>query len=350
MLKNFSFLFVFTLLSVCVRAAAAPPPNDDCANAAALFDCAAPIVGDNHWATIEPSDTLFCGSDETTIWYTYTASVSGNVSIDFSNLICDGTGGLQMNVLTGACGGPYASVYCETQFTADIVVSFNATAATQYLFIVDGYGGDMCSFDIRVEPTNVLLTSISSYNSCVGASNGIANLTVSGGSTPYSFMWSTAETTEDISGLSSGTYTVTVSDVGACLDQQLSTTISEPNVPSVLTAPISNINSTSADCGGDVYCVGNSSVTQRGVCWNTTGNPTTADNITNDGSGLGVYSSTMTGLTEGTYYVRAYAINSSGIGYGEEKSFSNFATINLPVPVACPTGTGTPVLMSSTTV
>ena len=351
MLKNVSFLLIFTLLSVCVRAGAAPPPNDDCANATTLVECAASIVGDNHDATIEPSDTIFCGSDENTIWYTYTSSINGSTDIYFSNLFCDNVNqGLQMNVLTGACGGPYTSVQCIIQFTSDSIVSFNATAATQYYFIVDGYAADMCSFDIRVGPTNALLTSISSSNSCVGASNGVADVTVSGGGTPYSFIWSTTETTEDISGLSSGTYTVTVSDAGTCPDQLLSTTVSEPNVPSAITAPMSNINATSADCGGDVYCAGNASVTQRGVCWNTTGNPTTADNITNDGSGTGVYSSTMTGLTEGTYYVRAYAINSSGVGYGEEKSFSNFTTINLPAPVACPTGTGSPVLKSSTTV
>jgi uncharacterized protein (TIGR02145 family) len=59
------------------------------------------------------------------------------------------------------------------------------------------------------------------------------------------------------------------------------------------------------------------------VCWSTSPNPTTANNTTSDGSGVGNYASTLTGLTAGaTYYVRAYAINSAGTAYGNQVQFT----------------------------
>jgi hypothetical protein len=92
--------------------------------------------------------------------------------------------------------------------------------------------------------------------------------------------------------------------------------------PGVTTAPITSITPTNAVCGGEVTNQGASAVTARGVCWNTTGSPTIADSHTTDGSGLGVFSSALTNLTAGqTYYVRAYAANASGTGYGQERSF-----------------------------
>jgi hypothetical protein len=64
---------------------------------------------------------------------------------------------------------------------------------------------------------------------------------------------------------------------------------------------------------------GGAPVTARGVCWSTTANPTTADNKTVDGTGIGTFTSSITGLASGTtYYVRSYATNSMGTTYGPE--------------------------------
>ncbi|MHB9142711.1 MAG: fibrobacter succinogenes major paralogous domain-containing protein, partial [Paludibacter sp.] len=64
-----------------------------------------------------------------------------------------------------------------------------------------------------------------------------------------------------------------------------------------------------------------------GVCWNTTGNPTTSNFKTIDGSGNGTFTSSITGLTVNTtYYVRAYATNSTGTAYGSQLSFTATAT------------------------
>jgi hypothetical protein len=101
------------------------------------------------------------------------------------------------------------------------------------------------------------------------------------------------------------------------------TTAAGAALPLVQTAAISNITTTSASCGGNVIDDGGAAVTARGVCWNTSENPTTADNHTLDGSGTGVFTSSITGLTEGvTYYLRAYATNKIGTGYGSQQVFT----------------------------
>ncbi|MBB6274625.1 hypothetical protein HDF26_005107, partial [Pedobacter cryoconitis] len=87
-------------------------------------------------------------------------------------------------------------------------------------------------------------------------------------------------------------------------------------------------NGTNAMTGGDITSNGVSAITKRGVCWSTSPQPTialttkTVQNIT-DNNGKGIYNSYLNSLTPGTkYYVRAYATNSKGTGYGEEMSFT----------------------------
>jgi len=83
----------------------------------------------------------------------------------------------------------------------------------------------------------------------------------------------------------------------------------------------SNIGYDSLVCGGNVSDTGGSNVTERGVCWNITGNPTIFDNKLSNGSGLGTFLVNITSLLANQkYYLRAYAINGSGVSYGSEVS------------------------------
>ena len=95
-------------------------------------------------------------------------------------------------------------------------------------------------------------------------------------------------------------------------------------LPLVTTATVSNITANSAACGGNITSDGGFPVTARGVCWNTVGNPDLSDNNhTSNGTGMGAYTSNITGLTAGTlYHVRAYATNSTGTVYGAEQTFT----------------------------
>ena len=94
-------------------------------------------------------------------------------------------------------------------------------------------------------------------------------------------------------------------------------------VPALTTDVVSNIAQTTATSGGNVTSQGTSAVSARCVCWSISANPSTSDAHTTDGSGTGNFTSNLTGLTPNTpYYVRAYAINSAGTGYGNQQSFT----------------------------
>ena len=93
-------------------------------------------------------------------------------------------------------------------------------------------------------------------------------------------------------------------------------------VLTVVTSNLTFITKINAIGGGNVLADGGKPVTVRGVCWNTTGTPTIANTKTADGTGIGAYTSNLTGLVAFTkYYVRAYATNADGTAYGEEISF-----------------------------
>jgi uncharacterized protein (TIGR02145 family) len=104
-------------------------------------------------------------------------------------------------------------------------------------------------------------------------------------------------------------------------------------LPVVITSAISNITTTSAQCGGEVTSSGNGTVSERGICWDTTGNPSLQNYIGHiiSGSGTGVFSNTLSGLIDGTiYYIIAFATNEKGTSYGEIKSFP---TLQLSIPI-----------------
>jgi surface protein len=110
-----------------------------------------------------------------------------------------------------------------------------------------------------------------------------------------------------------GTYGWTITDGG------------ESNALAVSTLAPSAITSTTATSGGNVFADGGSPVTARGVVWGTSTNPTITSNtgITADGTGMGTFTSSITGLTGNTtYYIRAYATNANGTEYGTNLQFT----------------------------
>ena len=102
-------------------------------------------------------------------------------------------------------------------------------------------------------------------------------------------------------------------------------------VPVVATTAVLSITATTATSGGNITDEGSSSITSRGVCWSTGTTPTIADSKTTDGTGAGSFSSNITGLNGATiYYVRAYASNDAGIGYGEIMPFTTLGQSPTP--------------------
>ena len=90
-------------------------------------------------------------------------------------------------------------------------------------------------------------------------------------------------------------------------------------IPVVVTNGITDLAHQSLKSGGNVTDAGGGTVSARGVVWSLSPGATIAGNKTTDGNGLGSFISTLSGLQPETrLYLRAYATNEAGTGYGEE--------------------------------
>jgi uncharacterized protein (TIGR02145 family) len=114
---------------------------------------------------------------------------------------------------------------------------------------------------------------------------------------------------------------------GTAYGEQISftTTISAPHL---VTSSVSDITSFSAICGNIILSTGGSNISSCGTCWDTLPRPTINSSKTVDKLVINVFLSHVDGLKPNkTYFVRAYATNSLGTGYGEEKSFTTIKSI-----------------------
>ncbi|MBK7148292.1 MAG: gliding motility-associated C-terminal domain-containing protein [Bacteroidetes bacterium] len=116
-------------------------------------------------------------------------------------------------------------------------------AGTYSVTVTDGNGCTATASATITQPAGLVLNATPTQVGCNGGANGAVDITVQGGVFPYSFAWSNSDTTEDISGLSGGTYTVTVTDANACTITA-SFTITEPS------AITSSIAGTNVTCNG----------------------------------------------------------------------------------------------------
>ena len=109
--------------------------------------------------------------------------------------------------------------------------------------------------------------------------------------------------------------------------------------PTMTTQAVSDITRTTATGNGNLTNIGSSAITEKGICYGTSENPTTSNNkVTVSGTTTGAFTASLTGLSAGTtYYVRAYVINSVGTSYGSQVSFVTLVSISGTVTLS---GTG----------
>jgi len=155
---------------------------------------------------------------------------------------------------------------------------------------------------------------------------------------PTSWLWTFSNATPSTSTLQnpanirysdSGSFTVTLKVSNASGNNTTTKTAyivvnsALRQLPTLSTSTVISITNTTAKSGGNITNAGSSSITQKGVCWSTGHNPTTANSKTTDGTGTGTFISNLTGLLSNTtYYIRAYATNIYGTTYGNELSFT----------------------------
>ncbi len=155
-----------------------------------------------------------------------------------------GTGSVAVTVNGGT--GPYNYTYTGaasgsgSSATSPFTVS--GLAAGTYDFTVSDASGCSASFSALINQPNLLVASATKTDVlCYGESNGSVDLTITGGTPPYTYLWSNSATTQDLLGVPAGTYTVNVTDAKSCT-AIASATVGQPVAGIVVSGNVTNIN------------------------------------------------------------------------------------------------------------
>lgn len=174
-------------------------------------------------------------------------------TINTTSITCNGLANGSATVIPNGGTGAYSYLWSNG---VNIATTANLVGGVYTHTLVDANGCSTSSSKVIAEPS-VLTHTITSKNiTCLGLTNGSATVTASGGTAPYSYLWSNAANTSTISGLTAGVYTHTLTDDNGCTSVT-TTTITEP---ATLLVPQSSI-STSIACNGQLAVV---SVTATG--------------------------------------------------------------------------------------
>ena len=150
--------------------------------------------------------------------------ISTNIVID-NNVSCSGGSDGSVDLIVNGGTPNYTYFWSIGSFAEDPSI-FNT--GVHYVTVTDGLG--CTAFDsVEVTAPNPISVSVSTIIDayCNGSSDGSIDLSVSGGTQPYSYLWSNGITSKNINSLSAGNYTVTVTDANDC-QANLTVTVSEP--------------------------------------------------------------------------------------------------------------------------
>ncbi len=173
--------------------------------------------------TVTVTDDNACEAIESVIITEPTELVSSISSQ--TDISCNG--GDDGSATVSATGGTMPYVYFWSDFNPNST-NDNLVAGPYSVTVTDDMGCTSVSSVTLSEPNALSISSSTNDVSSYGGNDGAVNITVTGGTTPYSYNWTSGATTEDLSGLTAGGYTLTVSDINACSDDIL-VTIFEPS-------------------------------------------------------------------------------------------------------------------------
>ncbi len=212
------------------------------------------------------------------------AALTASSSAAAVNCFGQNTGSITLNASGGTT--PYSIVWSNGSTSQNLS---GLAAGTYTATITDQRGCTSLTSAIVTQPSAALSSSATASSvACFGGNNGSILLTVSGGTTPYNYNWSNGASTQNLSGLTAGTYTVTVTDVNNCVSTVTAIQVTQPSA-----ALNATTSSTAALCFGS--STGTISVSPSGGTtpytynWNTGATTQNLSNLTS-----GTYTVTIT--------------------------------------------------------
>jgi gliding motility-associated-like protein len=145
----------------------------------------------------------------------FTISQSGSLTITetMSNVTCFGGNNGVINTSVNGGNPPYTYAWSNSANTQNIS---GLTAGTYTLTVTDGQGCTVVKAIVVGQASDITIADNITNATCYNGNNGAIDITVSGGTGAYSYAWSNNTNNQDVSGLSAGSYSVTVTDANGC--------------------------------------------------------------------------------------------------------------------------------------
>ncbi|MCH8317405.1 MAG: choice-of-anchor L domain-containing protein, partial [Bacteroidetes bacterium] len=257
--------------------------------------------------TVNVKDAVGCEADDTIIVNNNTGSLAITNTVVTNEVCGNGQGQIDNTISGGAL--PYTYLWSNGQTTEDASgLSFGNYSCT----ITDANG---CSINMNVDVLNDAGTLVQIWGNSIdelcGNGQGSVDITISGGSTPYSYSWTNGATTEDIMSLSAGTYACTITDWNGCQITTPTYTINN-DAGTLAILGIIIFNETCSDGAGSINLNITGGTTPYTFAWNT-----------------GATSEDINGLSAGTYSCLISDANSCSVNTGDIDIFNSTGTLAL---------------------
>ncbi|MEJ6981516.1 Ig-like domain-containing protein [Pedobacter sp. P351] len=193
------------------------------------------------------------------IGITQPAAIS--LSASQTNLNCFGssTGAINLTVSGGSAPFTYAWTNISSGYTSTNEDLSALPAGTYSVTVTDSKGCTTSTSVTLTQTPEIILTSATTDVTCFGSSTGAINLSVSGGAAPYTYSWTNASTSQDLTNLPAGAYTVTVTDSKGCT-KNLTVNVSQPASAISVTGNVTNVSCFSGNTGSiDISVTGGTS-------------------------------------------------------------------------------------------
>lgn len=220
----------------------------------------------------------------------------------YNSPLCNGDSTGAIDITANGGVPPYVYAWSNGATTEDVV---HLPADTYTATVTDANGCQKTITQVLANPTALVSSVTGTDVTCNGANDGAADLTVSGGTAPYYYQWSTFQTSEDITGLGGGLYYVITNDANGCQVRD-SVLINEP-APLVLSTVVTNITCFNSNDGAiDLTVTGGTS--PYTYAWS---NGATTEDLSNLGGGT--YAVTVTDAHGCTASTSVLLVNPSSI-------------------------------------
>ncbi|MBK7712906.1 MAG: Ig-like domain-containing protein [Bacteroidales bacterium] len=246
--------------------------------------------------TVVITDANSCTANSSGIVAQPVAALAGSGTITAAPCSGSSTGSIDLTVTGGTA--PYLYLWNNGDTGEDL----NNIPAGNYNVTITDAGN--CTSLVSVTLTELAGTAAASDISCNGQTDGSVDLTVTGGLAPVTFLWSNGAATEDISGLSAGSYSVTITDAGGC-SVVVTGAVAEPAVLSGLISVTDILYGTTATGSADLTVTGGT--TPYSFLWN---NGATTEDLT--GVIAGDYNVTVTDASGCTFTAAATIAQPAG--------------------------------------